>query len=646
MTKLRSKTMFDPQRSLSATVALFGLRAATRPYVRDQRSRFALVLIVPDPEDTLIYFHAARRLLGEQDFEPGSGCVIVLSSELRRNAAVWSSQDIRTARRGLVICKNEADVTSDLRLLADEIIHLKAPTVRHFQAASRQLGFPEPDAADGEFLAGLSLTDVQLAMRPGQPISRGLARLRKERQPIQDKLDVKEELRPNLEEMMGYGEARHWGLQLARDLSQYGRGELAWEEVDRGILLHGAPGCGKTTFARALSNSCRVPLVLGSAGRWQAAGHLGDMLKAMRAAFHEAENKRPSILFIDEFDSFGDRSTNVDWEHADYKRQVINALLELLDPADGREGVVVIGATNSLRQIDKAFLRAGRLEKVVEIDLPSAIDRIHILRYHLGDHIPLGDLKDYADASEGFTGADIEMLAREAKRRARLRNKAVTITDVIASLPPREALDRATKYRLAVHEGGHALMSVLLKCGDLQKVYINNHFPGKHGPQVLGEAVIEHPRMSMVTKANYLDRIALLLGGIAAERVVFGEHGSGAGGQEGSDLVVATDIATTIESGLGFGTTLVADLGTGNRSQEWLRQRDDRLRRAVDETLAEQLERSVAAVTKNRGTLEAIASALVERNVLFGSEVRQIVEANRRERSGSKLVAARERTPR
>ncbi|CAN7442739.1 ATP-binding protein [Pararhizobium sp. LjRoot235] len=136
------------------------------------------------------------------------------------------------------------------------------------------------------------------------------------------------------------------------------------------MLLSDPPGCGKTSFAAALARTCGVKLVLASAARWQAMGHLGDLLKAMRRAFDDATKNSTSILFIDEFDSFGDRQA-LSGDNASYSRQVVNGLLECMDGVRGREGVIVIGATNFPALIDEALLRPGRLERHCAIPLPE-----------------------------------------------------------------------------------------------------------------------------------------------------------------------------------------------------------------------------------------------------------------------------------
>ena len=209
---------------------------------------------------------------------------------------------------------------------------------------------------------------------------------------------------PPLEALAGYGAAREEGLAIAADLRAYRAGTIGWSSVARGMVLAGPPGTGKSLFARALARSAGVPLVIGSIAAWQAnrTGHLGDMLAAMRASFEEARRLAPCVLFIDELDSIGDR-TRFDERHRDYSVQVVNALLEQLDGAAAREGVVVCGATNDPGRIDPAVLRPGRMEQVVWIGLPELDDLITMLRTHLTG-VPIMTADRHEAVGEGVTG--------------------------------------------------------------------------------------------------------------------------------------------------------------------------------------------------------------------------------------------------
>jgi cell division protease FtsH len=172
----------------------------------------------------------------------------------------------------------------------------------------------------------VALDDLLLVRRPHQSANAYLERL--------DALTRLRHPAPRLtlDDVFGMEEAVTWGRSLAQDLTDFKSGHLPWSAVDRGLLLGGPAGTGKTTFAVALAASCQVPLVLGSLAQWQAAGHLGDLLKAMRVTFQQARQSSPCILFIDEIDAFGDRAT-LRGDNGGYSVQVVNALLEELDGA-------------------------------------------------------------------------------------------------------------------------------------------------------------------------------------------------------------------------------------------------------------------------------------------------------------------------
>ncbi len=194
--------------------------------------------------------------------------------------------------------------------------------------------------------------------------------------------------RPSLtvETLSGYGKARTWALDLKLDLADYRAGSLAWSDMSTKLLLYGAPGTGKTTFARALRNSLQVPLVVTSVSTWLQGGHLNDVIDKMAKTFAEARALAPSILFIDEIDGIGKRQP-AEQEYADYWNTLVNKALELLDGAVKSEGLVIVGATNRPDQIDDAIKRSGRLETHIEIPLPDVATLAEIFAYHLGDDV-------------------------------------------------------------------------------------------------------------------------------------------------------------------------------------------------------------------------------------------------------------------
>ena len=163
---------------------------------------------------------------------------------------------------------------------------------------------------------------------------------------------------------------------------------MQWNELASKALLFGPPGTGKTTFAKALCNSAQIPLVATSVAAWAGAGSLDDLIRDMEAAFEAARRLQPSILFIDEIDGLGTRQES--GHSSGFWTSVVNRMLELLQGISDLPGVVVLAATNRVDSVDKAIIRAGRLETHLEVRLPDIGTLSDILRFHLAsdlDHV-------------------------------------------------------------------------------------------------------------------------------------------------------------------------------------------------------------------------------------------------------------------
>ena len=426
---------------------------------------------------------------------------------------------------------------------------------------------------------------------------------------------------PTLDDLHGLGAAGEWGRDLAIDLADWQAGQISWSEVDRGVLLSGAPGTGKTTFAAALARTCDVELVATSMAQWQACGHLGDYLKAMRKAFETAKKKVPCILFVDEFDSAGDRNRS-DSDNASYDVKAINGLLECLDGVAGREGVVVVGATNDPGRIDTALRRPGRLERIIEIPLPDEAARHGILRYHLRGDLGGVDLSPVVERSQGMAGAWLEALIRQARRTARRARRDMVIDDLLAALPTREPMPAQVLAMSAVHEAGHGIIALeygkTIKFAQVTRDILtdSNSFDGGCVSIVRSDAEIY-----LRSKNQIVLMIKHLLGGLAAEDIFFGERNDG--GE--ADLKEATWWAARMWLSTGQQDRLTYLSSTEpDPVLAVLKSRLD-IQGEVEELLQRCMSEVKTIIEQRRDDVRRLADALVERGRLSGDDITKLL---------------------
>ncbi|WFR97565.1 AAA family ATPase [Rhizobium tumorigenes] len=625
-------------KSVTLHVAVYGLARALRPFVHRPAVSFVAVLRVESPEDLDVYQTAAEYLLRLQrkrsinDFSEENNEGVEAFGDFADAVNIRRAQTLRYMRRTIVLHTGGGDIPGQVLMAADLVAEIEPPLPGHYLAAAEVTGLSGMTEADAGFLCGCSFYNVKLAFRSRRPLANGLRRLKT----LAAELAVEEKheaaavasapvsARRCLEEAVGYGEAKDWGLRVAEDLKAWSAGTLSWTDVDRGALLVGPPGSGKTSYASMLAASCGAALVTASAAKWQAMGHLGDLLKAMRGSFEEAMRQTPSILFLDEFDSLGSRDDD-DGQNSNYARQVINGLLELLDGAIGHEGVVVVGATNYPDRIDPGLLRPGRLETHLVIPPLDGEARLHVLCGHIGiENLKFAD-GGFEVATVGWSGAQIEKLARDARRVARLARRPVCASDVEALLPERVPVPAEMLDRLAVHELGHAIVGVLVG-QELLAVEIED---AKYGAGVgsFGRTGFQQPGMKIWTRSDYLDELVCYLAGMAAEQLVFGEHSDGAGGSERSDLARATYLATLIETHLAMGDVMVSEQDDDKRRLEMLRA-DPRRFAKIDVIIKEQMERARDMIAPRMDALLVLKAKLVERKRLEGGEVVHCLDQN------------------
>jgi len=441
------------------------------------------------------------------------------------------------------------------------------------------------------------------------------------------------------DDVAGIDEARGELMEIVDFLKRPERYRRLGGKIPKGVLLVGAPGTGKTLLAKAVAGEAKVPF-FSLSGSDFIEMFVGVGAARVRDLFEQAQAKAPSIVFIDELDALGKaRGIAPGFGGHDEREQTLNQLLAELDGFDSSKGVIIMAATNRPEILDPALLRPGRFDRKVVVDRPDLKGREMILRVHTrGVTLAPGvDLTAIAARTPGFVGADLANLVNEAALGAARANKdAVEMADfdeaidrVVGGLERRSRLiGPREKEIVAHHEAGHAIVAELRPRAD--RVHKISIIP--RGVAALGYTE-QQPTEDryLMTRAELLDRLDVLLGGRVAEEIIFGDVSTGAA----DDLRRATDMARhmvaqySMSEKLGLATfeePRQTFLETGGSTA---REYSEATAQAIDVEIARILSAAHARVretlTAHRGTVEALAKLLIDKEVVNAEELRAVL---------------------
>jgi cell division protease FtsH len=426
-------------------------------------------------------------------------------------------------------------------------------------------------------------------------------------------------------------------VDFLRHPDKYGR---LGARIPKGVLLVGPPGTGKTLLARAVAGEAGVPFFSINGSEFVEM-FVGVGAARVRDLFAEAKAKAPAIIFIDEIDALGRARGGFGLGGHDEKEQTLNQLLAELDGFDPRSGLVLLAATNRPEILDPALLRAGRFDRQVLVDRPDRVGRAQILKVHVRKITasPELDLDRVAALTPGFSGADLANLVNEAALEATRKGRDVVVFDdftvaverIVAGLEKRNRLlNPRERSIVAFHEMGHALVALSLPGQDpVQKISIIPRGIGALG------YTLQRPTDDryLMTAGELNAKMTVLLGGRAAEQLVFGEVSTGAA----DDLAKVSDIARSMVARYG----MHADLGSivyeeprrplldvpglepspRNYSEDTARAIDKAVRELVDAAFA----KSMALLTARRATLDAGAKLLLEKETLTEADLQRLI---------------------
>ncbi len=443
------------------------------------------------------------------------------------------------------------------------------------------------------------------------------------------RFDQEKAERVTFDDVAGIDEAENELVEVVEFLKEPQQFTRLGGTAPKGVLLVGAPGTGKTLLARAVAGEAGVPFFSLSGSEFVEM-IVGVGAARVRDLFKQAREHAPAIIFIDELDSIGRARGMVAIGGSSEQEQTLNQILTEMDGFSGREGIIVLAATNQPDVLDKALLRPGRFDRRVVVNLPDKAGRVAILKVHTR-HVPLGpdaNLGEVAAATPGLSGADLRNLVNEAALlAARRKQDEVRLKDFMDALekivlgPERSLLlNRQDRERIAYHEGGHAILGLVVPGADpVHRVSIVPR----------GQALGVTYQRPDTDRYNYPEeylraRLVGMLGGRAAEEVVYGTRTTGAE----NDIEQATGLARNMVTRWGMSERLgLVQLAgrerpylgglDGNGGTRWF---SEATAQAIDaevlRIIGECHDEAKQLLTGHRNQLDALANALLERETL------------------------------
>ena len=452
------------------------------------------------------------------------------------------------------------------------------------------------------------------------------------------KVTLDQNPRVTFKDVAGCDEAKQELQEIVEFLKDPQKFQRLGGRIPKGALLLGPPGTGKTLLAKAVAGEAGVPF-FSMSGSDFVEMFVGVGASRVRDLFDQSKRNAPAIVFIDEIDAVGrHRGAGLGGGH-DEREQTLNQLLVEMDGFDSNDGVILIAATNRPDVLDPALLRPGRFDRQVVVDWPDVRGREGILRVHTRD-IPLDidiDLKKIAQSTPGMSGADLANIVNEAALLAARRNKKkVQMQDF------EDARDKVTlgverksmvinpeqKRRTAYHESGHAIVNFLLPGTDpVVKISI---IP--RGRALGLTAMVPAEDRLAYTRDELLSRLAGMLGGRAADMIVFGEKTTGAS----NDIEAATNLARKMVCEWGMSEKL-GPLALGHKEEmvflgkelgtqkNYSEETAEVIDREVKDLVEGGLQRALAVLGANRDKLESLAQTLLEREQLDGEGMAKVM---------------------